>query len=172
MRELSISVKFNIDERVIAQEFEDFRRTSLNNSRNILADTIHQELVNRNLIVEGHLDESWTYELTRIGDKDSLVATSSDIAANVLEYGAEPADGGIVSFKEILNWATKKGITPERGTIEQYAFAIAKKIGKEGQPLHGGLKRPLNAAQKKANRKIERQYGEDVANLVKRLNNG
>lgn len=170
MRELSISVKFPIDERVVAQEFETFRRTSLEKSRDILADTIHQELVNRNLIVEGDLDNSWTYELTRVGDRDSLVATSSDIAANVLEYGAVPADGGIVNYRNILKWATKKGITPEYGTIEQFAFAIAKKIGTSGQPLHGGLKRPLNAAQKKANRKIERQYALDIENLVKRLN--
>jgi hypothetical protein len=171
MFDLRITVKLpKTDENIIRQEFNSFRLRNEERAKEIMLDTIHQEIVNRNMRVEGDLYESWETEVGIVGDIRRVIASSGDIAAPAAEYGTDEAAGGIVNVKEILDWASNKGISPSYGTLEQYAWAIAKKIGKEGLPLQGGLKRPFNAAQKKAVRKIENMWEREIRLLVERLN--
>jgi hypothetical protein len=166
--ELNIRVKIPaLDTQRTNQAFTDYRRRNIKRSQEILLDGIHQELINRNMLVEGQLYESWQAEdLEDTIDVTSVSVGSDDIAARVAEYGANEASSGFVNIGEILNWIEKKGIVPDYGTKESFAFAIARKIGEQGQPLHGGLKRPFNAAQKKAKRRIEKIWEDDLDKLV------
>jgi hypothetical protein len=171
MIDLKISVKLpQVDDKIVRTEFDNFRRRNEEKGKEIMLETIQQEIMNRNLRVEGDLYESWEVDVQQFGDIRRIIASTEDIAAPALEYGTDEATGGIVNVREILDWATAKGISPSFGTLEQFAWAVAKKIGKEGLPLHGGLKRPFHNAQKKATRKIERMWETEIGLLVRRLN--
>lgn len=167
---MSISVKTTIDPRVVGTQFEQFRRDVTERSLDILENTVRLEMLNRGFKVEGDAIESFEYTAETVGDLIKFLAGSDDVAVSVLEYGARPADGGVVNFDEIYTWVKAKGIRPSYGTQKQFAWAIAKAIGRRGQPLHGGLKRPFNAAQKKASRKIEREWETSISVLVGKLN--
>jgi hypothetical protein len=174
MKSLTISVKIPpVDERKITAAFKDYRARNIEESQRLLIDAVRQELDNRDMIVENDLYESWqALELVETEDSSKVVVGSEDIAAHVAEGGAVPATTGWVNTDEILNWIVKKGITPDYGSQEDFAFAIARAIGREGQPLQGGLKRPFNAAQKKAKRKIDRLWDDDIDRLIRDISNG
>jgi hypothetical protein len=171
MVDLKISVKVpKLDASIVRSEFNAFRSKNEEKAKEIMLETIQQEIIRRDLRVEGHLYESWEVNVEGDDDVRKVIASTDDIAAPAQEYGTDEAVGGIVNVAEIMDWASAKGVSPSFGTLEQYAWAIAKKIGKEGLPLRGGLKRPFNAAQKKAVRKIERMWENEIQALIKRLN--
>jgi hypothetical protein len=136
----------------------------------ILGHEIYVGMADRDLIVEGHAVESFEFDIEEVGDMFRVIATSNDPAVSVLEYGANPSSTGMVDWQEILIWIRKRGIQPEYGSQKSMAFAVARAIGKEGQPLNGGLKRPMNAIQKKAKRAIEREWEQEVDKLIRSLN--
>jgi hypothetical protein len=169
--ELNISVKIPpISEQNISQAYIDYRRRNSKRSQEILLEFIHQEIINRNMVAEGDLLESFQpVDLEETSDLSKVSVGSDDWAASVLERGARPADDGIVNVSKILRWIQAKGIVPDYGTERQMAFLVARKIGEQGQPLHGGLKRPFANAQKKAKRRIDRLWANDISKLVSDL---
>lgn len=175
MRELRITVKMpRINEAQIGTAFTNYRLRNMKKSEQILLDEIHSQLERRNMVVTRDLWESFeAVDLEETSDMSRAVVGSDDVAARVAEYGAQPAGGGSGGGgemgKEILQWIKDKGISPSYGTQEQMAFAVTRAIAEKGQPLKGGLKRPLNAAQKSAKRKIDALWESDLQNLLKDL---
>jgi hypothetical protein len=167
----SISISTKIDPRVMAAEFDEFRTRMKARTKEILGEQLVLGMGERDLIVTGDATKSFTFEIEEQGNSFTVTASSDDPAVSVLEYGADPAEGGIVDVFEILTWVRKKGIVPDYGSQKSFAFAIAKAIGKEGQPLNGGLKRPFNAIQKKSKRLIEREWEREINRLIVGLNN-
>ena len=174
MKPLTISVKIPpINEQKITAAFSDYRKRNIQESQRILIDAVHEELDNRDMIVHGDLYESWqVLDDEETVDLSKVTVGSEDYAAHVAEGGAVPATTGWVNTGEIYDWVTKKGIMPEFGTQYDFAFAIARAIGREGQPLNGGLKRPFNAAQKKSKRKIDKLWDDDMDRLIRDISNG
>lgn len=63
--------------------------------------------------------------------------------AAVIEFGRRPG-ATPPPMKVILGWMKRKGITPkDGGTLEGLAFAIARAIGRRGQPAHAVFRRHL-----------------------------
>lgn len=170
---LSISIKLpKTDARIVSTQFDAFKTRMLEKSKEVFNTEIQTELTNKRLRVEGDLAESWEYEIVELADYSSVKATSGDIAANALEYGTTPASGDVVNVGEILQWILKKPVVPQYGTPEQFAWALAKKIGKQGLPLQGGLKRPFANVRKRVQRRINKQWENGISELVSKLNNG
>lgn len=171
---LSVSIKLpRTDARIVSSEFDAFRKTMLEKSKEVFSNEIQTELTNRHLRVEGHLSESWEFEIVEFPDFSSVKAVSGDVAASALEYGTVPAAGGVVNAAEMLEWILTKPVVPKYGTPEQFAWALAKRIGREGLPLHGrGLKRPFANVRKRAQRRINKQWENGITELVGKLNNG
>jgi hypothetical protein len=174
--EINISVKIPpINEAKITRAFSEYRKNSIERSQEILLDQIRQEISNRNMIVEGDMVESWRQmDLEETSDLSKVMIGSDDPAATAAEYGTSPAGSGSGTaegdlFPDILQWVKRKPVTPRYGTQESFAFAIARKIAIQGLPLRGGLKRPFNAAQKKAKRKIDKVWAEGITDLIRDL---
>ena len=135
------------------------------------------ELQNRQHVAERDLINSLSVEIDKANPLNGLVSlTTVDIAANALEYGTEPtADEGPVNVSNIVVWLEEKGIEPDYGTIEDYAYVIARKIGQLGMtvngiPVKGNLKRPFNAAQKKAKTEIESLWQQMLSDFAGEFN--
>lgn len=169
---LSIRIKLpQTNGRVVGQEFDNFRKRMQAKAREVLSDSIQEELTTKRLRVEEDLANSWDYELEETTGSDLIRAGSADIAANALEYGTSPATGGIVNVAEIKKWIQKKPVTVSYGTIDNFAWALAKKIGKEGLPLGTkGLRRPFANARKRAQRRMSKEWENGIAELVSKLN--
>ena len=58
------------------------------------------------------------------------------------ERGRGP--GGFPPIQSIIDWVNSKGITPESGSIEGMAFAISKKIAKNGTDIFQGKREGLS----------------------------
>ena len=52
--------------------------------------------------------------------------------------------GRMPPVSDIIAWIEAKGIQPENGTVEGLAWAIAKKIAKEGTDIHEGKSQGLD----------------------------
>lgn len=169
---LSIRIKLpKNDGRVVGQEFDAFEKRMANRTKDILEFTIQEELTNKKLRVEEDLAESWEYDVEDTVTGILVRAETDDIAASALEYGTVPASGEIVNVAELLRWAQKKPVSVTKGTVEQFAWALAKKIGKQGLPLDKkGLRRPFANARKRAQRRINREWEVGIQDLVRKLN--
>jgi hypothetical protein len=158
----------------IDNAFKKYRHNNIKKSQDILLSFMLQEMVNRDMVVEGDAYGSWELvELEETSDLSKVAVQSDDVATSALEYGTEPVGGGEGGgdiFADILRWTKRKGIEPSYGTQEQFAFAVARKIAEQGLPLQGGVKRPFNAAQKKAKRRIDRVWEEGLSGLIGELN--
>jgi hypothetical protein len=166
--ELNISVKIPpVNEQKITRAFKDYRQDCAKKSQDLLIDFVQRELTMRNMRVFEDLYESFhPVDLEETVDISRVAVGSDDVAARVAEYGADDAAGGFVNVAEILAWVKQKPVVPTYGTQEQFAFAIARKIGREGQPLHGGLKRPLHNAQRKAQRRVNKIWEDGLPQLL------
>jgi hypothetical protein len=153
--------------------------TAARQSVEVLYDVTRDELETRGHKAEEDLEESLytTVDIEQYNAGVVAALHTDDIAASVLEYGAVPADNEaeMVNADSIELWLEAKGIVPEIGSQKQYAWAIAKKIGREGQDpskRHTSPGRPFNNAQRKAKRRVERIWDDAVENLMRGLNSG
>lgn len=175
---LTTTVK--IPEHVIAQTvalYDSVVERTVRESGRIIKRRTIAELEIRKHVAEKDLINSLHTEVDRANVLGWLVSlTTLDIAANALEYGTEPtADEEPVNISNIVVWLEEKGIEPDYGTIEDYAYAIARNIGRLGMTVHGipvkgNQKRPFNAAQKKAKLEIDMLWVEAINNFVKDFN--
>lgn len=174
--EFTLSVKAPADAATrFARIYDDEMDAATRQSAEVMLKTVEDEIINRNLVAEEDLLRSIeVVEIDVTSDLRYAVVGTDDIAANVAEYGAREASNasGMVNVDNILTWIEAKGIQPSYGTQRQFAFAIARAIGENGQPLRGGLKRPFNAAQKKARRKIDKIWADAVARTLTRASRG
>jgi hypothetical protein len=171
MAELTISVKIPAGSpEEVGRKFERRTRRLMKQTQEILLEVTKDEIIDRNLVVFGDMLESVEpEELVLVGDIKRAVVGSDDIASAVAERGAEPTANvsGMVNVSEIQAWMEKAGVESSDGNNERFAFAIARAIGQDGQPLHGAPTRPFNAAQKKAKRRIDKLWETTIDNMVR-----
>jgi hypothetical protein len=178
MPELSIRVKIPKDAReLVLNSFDGILGDAARRSVELLYDITVNELEARGHKAEGDL-ESVLYTTTDISSFSTGVVAAlhtDDVAASVLEYGADPTgDGGLVNIDSIERWLEAKHITPSYGTTRDYAWAIARKIGREGQSVskrYTSPGRPFNNAQRKAKRQVEKIWDEAVEKFVMGVSN-
>lgn len=146
-------------------------------SRRVVKRRTVTELQTRQHVAEHDLVNSLKVETDAANPLGGIVSlTTLDIAANALEYGSEPtADEGPVNVSNLVVWLEEKGIEPDYGTVEDYAYAIARKIGQLGMTVHGipvktNQKRPFNAAQKKARVEIDTLWQKAISDFVGEFN--
>jgi hypothetical protein len=174
MLTISIKIPSNVESRVSAA-LTDYRLRNIRRSEEVLLEEVRNELTNRNMRVTDDLYES--FEVVDLEETSDITRTrvgSDDVAASVAEYGAKPAGGGAGGgsgdmFEAILQWIKDKPVIPSYGTEADLAFAITRKIAQQGQPLHGGLKRPFHNAQKRAQRRINKLWIDDMEQLGRDL---
>lgn len=79
-----------------------------------------------------------------------------------LQYGRKP--GGRPPIKAIRQWIDDKGITPEKGSKDSLAWAIAKKIEKEGTTIYKAGGSDLVSGI--FNEALQQSIESDFANLI------
>lgn len=175
---LSINIKIpaNIVEQTLRIYDERVEQAARDSAKVIKRRTV-AELETREHVAERDLLNSLQIEIDKASSIGWIVSlTTLDIAANALEYGSDPtSDDGPVNVSNIVVWLEEKGIEPDYGTVEDYAFAIARKIGQlgmtvQGIPVRGNQKRPFNAAQKKAKTEIDRIWLDAISGFVGEFN--
>jgi len=136
-----------------------------------------RELESREHVAARDLVDSLHTEVDKANTLGWIVSlTTLDIAANALEYGSQPTgDEQPVNVTNILLWLEDKGIEPDYGSQADFAYAIARKIGRLGMTVHGipvksNQSRPFNAAQKKARREIDTLWRTTIGNIVGEFN--
>lgn len=180
MPELRITVKVPPDIRdVVIRAFDGMMGEAARRSVEILYDVTRDELEARGHKAEEDLESSMftSTDLEQFNAGVVAALHTPDIAASVLEYGAVPAgnESEMVNADSIEIWMERKGIRPEYGSTKQMAFAIAKKIGQEGQDpskRYTSPGRPFNNAQRKAKRRVESVWDEAVEKLVRGISRG
>ena len=100
------------------------------------------ELKKDNTYAFGRLDRSIAYK-TKSTDSYSELSLLANSYIEQVSEGRRT--GKIPSSTKILEWAKKKGITPEKGTasesnMKRMAFAIARSIGMRGMIKRYGFK--------------------------------
>ena len=91
-----------------------------------------QQLADNNSRVTGNLANSITYEVRQRDYEYQLVRTMLKYG-NYVDQGIGRGPGRMPPVKEIMEWIQLKKIpVPSSLTIESFAFAIARKIGREG----------------------------------------
>lgn len=174
--EIKVTIPSNIVEQALAVFDANVQRATRESGKVLKRRTV-QELEQRQHVAERDLINSLYVEIEKASTVGWIVSlTTLDIAANALEYGTEPtSDEQPVNVTNILIWLEDKGIEPDYGTMEDYAYAIARKIGEVGMtvggiPVKGNQKRPFNAAQKKAKREIDNIWIDAISNIVGETN--
>ena len=79
-----------------------------------------------------------------------------------LQYGRKP--GGRPPIKAIRQWIDDKGITPEKGSKDSLAWAIAKKIEQEGTTIYKAGGSDLVSGI--FNEALQNSIEQDFANLI------
>jgi hypothetical protein len=176
MSDLTISVKIPAGSpEVVGQRFEKHVNRFMEQARDVLLKVTQDEIISRNLVVFGDMLESVVpEELDLVGDVKRAAVGSDDVAAAVAERGADPTTNasGMVNVSAIQAWMERKGVEADDGNNTRFAFAIARSIGQRGQPLRGNPRRPFNAAQKKAKRRIDKLWDTTVDNMLRAFTNG
>lgn len=98
-----------------------------------LVDKIKDEIANNNLVASGNLKDSVEYKLE---GNDILV-----LANTYLPYAEFGRKSGKVpyNFADIIaDWASRKGITPKKGTLKDFGWAVAMKTKKYGSARKRG----------------------------------
>lgn len=177
MQELVISIRIPKDAAdLVHGAFKQEFAAAAKLTAETLYDVTVDELQSRGHKAQGDLEAS-LYSTVSIEDFEAgtLAALKThDIAAAVLEYGAKPA-GGLVDVDAIERWLEAKHIQPKYGTQRDYAYAIARKIGREGQSPGSRFTspgRPFNNAQRKAKRRVEKIWYDAIDHAVGRMTRG
>jgi hypothetical protein len=169
---LTVSIK--VPKRFAEQPIEIFDKLvnlAGEESRIAFESTVKDEMLARRHHATGHLQEN-IHGILENATTGKLVSVEvNDVAASALEYGTKPAgsgsgDGGSGAGDlqlGIEEWMAAKG-------IEGSAFLIARAIARKGLPLKGGLRRPFNAAQKKATRRVEKIWSSAFDRIAGELN--
>lgn len=180
MPELRITVKVPPDIRdIVIRSFDNMMAQAAQQSVEILYDVTRDELESRGHKAEEDLEDSMytTTDLEQFNAGVVAALHTPDIAASVLEYGAESAnnESQMVNAENIEIWLERKNIRPSYGSTAQMAFAIAKKIGQEGQDpskRYTSPGRPFNNAQRKAKRRVEKVWDDAVEQMVRGISRG
>jgi hypothetical protein len=166
--ELTISIRIPGDVEIrVGRSFTRAQGIAAQASAEILYDVTVDELQARGHKAEGDLEASLATEVDiehlRLGTLARL--RTEDVAAKVLEGGADATDdGGPVNVDAIEAWLGAKNIEASYGTRRSFAYAIARKIGREGQnpsTRYTSPGRPFNNAQRKARRRILKVWQQD-----------
>lgn len=135
-------------------------------SRQTFETIVKSEMEKRGHEASGELIDS-IHGILEDAETGKLVSVQTeDVAASALEYGTKPVSGsggGTGLINNIQSWMAAKG-------IEGSAFLIARAIARRGLPLKGGLRRPFNAAQKKAKRQVEVIWERAFDKIAEELN--
>lgn len=175
--EIKVTIPPDLVERTMAVFDENVRRANRQTGV-ILKRVTRFELEAREHVASKELVNSLHTEITKADTLGWIVSlTTLDVAARALEYGTSPAsnESEMVNVTNILLWLEEKDIEPDYGTQEDFAYAIARKIGRLGMtvggiPVKGNQRRPFNAAQKKARREIENLWRQTVENIAGEFN--
>jgi len=174
--EITVKIPPDLVTRTLALYDDNVRRATRQTGA-ILQRVATDTLESRGHVASGDLVDSLQVEIRKSETLGWIVSlTTLDIAANALEYGTNPTgDESPVSITNILLWLEDKGIEPDYGTMEDYAYAIARKIGRLGMTVHGipvkgNQSRPFNAMQRRAKRDITDVWAATVNNIVGEFN--
>ena len=113
------------------KELNKFMMKALHNVGEYYTDSVREQLIIDGLQSSGELAASIDYDIVD-GSLDILNAKYG----GAIDEGSSPArQQGKISramLKNIMDWANMKGIKPEKGTMRDMAWAIAKTVKKKG----------------------------------------
>lgn len=103
---------------------------------------LQEELDNQNHNATGALSKEIKSKVTTFPDGAKGVI-STYLYGGAVNFGV-PASrfrfGGKKHINKLIKWIGDKGITPNKGTVKNFAWAIAKKHAKEGIPTRESYK--------------------------------
>lgn len=98
-----------------------------------LVEKIQDEIAKDNLVASGNLKESVEYKLE---GNDILVLTNAYLP--YAEFGRESGKVPYNFADIIADWASRKGITPKKGTLRDFGWAVTMKTKKYGSARFRG----------------------------------
>ncbi len=132
-----------------------------------LAEKIQDEIERARLVASGDLKDSVEY---RLEGNDILVLANAYLP--YAEFGRKPGKVPYNFAEIIADWASRKGITPKKGTLRDLGWAVAMKTKKYGSarkrgtiPVEDVINGPVNEIMD------ETAYEEFAALLDERLDN-
>lgn len=132
-----------------------------------LVEKIQDEIEKGNLVASGNLKDSVEYKLE---GNDILILANAYLS--YAEYGRSA--GKIpYNFADIIaDWASRKGITPKKGTLKDFGWAVAMKTKKYGSARKRGTTPIVDVINGPVNEIMdETVYEEFMALLDERLDN-
>lgn len=140
-----------------------------------------KELIKQNHRATGNLIASLDYAIEHRGDLFSIIVTSLPYGENV--NTGRRAGGKKVPIQVLVEWIKQKGIATNNKKVVGIAFAIQRKIWKEGSPTKNRTRKFGKAVDfvddtlDRINKQIERRIAEivfapieiSIDNLVKRI---
>ena len=102
---------------------------------NKLVNSLRENIAKKGLNASGKTSSSINYHYSQEGTKDILTVTTGNIIAHkaIENPGRKPNKSAkFVPVKAIRSWIDAKGISPIKGTKDSLAWAISRKIARDG----------------------------------------
>jgi len=140
------------------------RQEALNKLNDRLKELTIDQLFSKNINATGNLARSLQYGSV-IKDGNTNIFIEMEDYGFIVDAGRGGAnEQGTRSWKpQVINWMKAKGIRPKRGvTLEQAAYAIYRKINREGYEAKPFIEPALNSFQNKFADEYARATADDI----------